>query len=105
MQIRNADSRFFRKKRKKCSKNAKNHKYAKNKSEQRNSPQKYTPAKLAPGQFTSRNWPDIIENESGVAAVPRPWRKARFTVKQPDGSRLIGTGEQPAGRGVTTKKL
>ena len=29
--------------------------------------------------------------------MPRPWRKARFTVKQPDGSRLIGTGEQPAG--------
>ena len=45
----------------------------------------------------------VIGGLKRVAAVPRPWRKARFTVKQPDGSRLIGTGEQPAGRGVTTK--
>lgn len=55
LQMRNTTSRFFRKKRKKCSENAQNPKYAKNKSEQRNSPQKYTPAKLAPGRFTSRN--------------------------------------------------
>lgn len=63
--MHNTNSRFFRKKCKKCSKNTQNRKYAKNKSEQRNPPQKYTPAKLAPGRFTSRNWLDIIENESG----------------------------------------
>ena len=71
--MHNTNSRFFRKKCKKCSKNTKNRKYAKNKSEQRNSPQKYTPAKLAPGRFTSRNWLDIIENESGwpLCRAPR----------------------------------
>lgn len=65
MRIRNACSCFLDKKREKSGKNAQNAKRAKNKSNQRNSPQKYTPAKLAPGRFTSRNWLDIIENESG----------------------------------------
>jgi len=101
--MRNTNSRFFRKKCKKCSKNTQNRKYAKNKSEQRNSPQKYTPAKLAPGRFTSRNWPDIIENESGRTLCRAPGERSRFAVKMPVGRRLIGTGEQPAGRGVTTK--
>lgn len=55
LRMRNKDSRFFRKKRKKRGKNAQNRERAKSKSEQRNSRQKYTPAKLAPGRFTSRN--------------------------------------------------
>ena len=103
MRIRNTCSCFLDKKREKSGKNAQNAKRAKNKSNQRNSRQKYTPAKLAPGRFTSRNWPDIIENESGRTLCRAPGERSRFAVKMPVGRRLIGTGEQPAGRGVTTK--
>ena len=81
LRMRNTDSRFFRKKRKKRGKNAQNRERVKSKSEQRNSRQKYTPAKLVPGRFTSRKQVDIIENESGRPPRRAPGERPRFAVK------------------------